>query len=298
MISLCESIFDGQRRELKEHGSFSFPAACYSNTQQNHSVPWHWHDELEVLVMEKGSAQIQISSLKREVKEGDGCFINAGILHSMEKIPGMDFDEHSLVFHPRLIGGSMDSIFWQKYVLPLISDRSLPGIFLEQSVPWQKEMLSLIRAAWNACSSDEGNYEIETRSSLSQCAGILRRQQPGQPGAQPEKALRQGERMKVMLAFIQQHFGETITIRQIADSAAVSESECMRCFHHTIGITPIAYLKNYRLQCAAELLETTAQPVSFISEQCGFREMSYFARAFRQNYGCTPSQYRKASATA
>lgn len=39
MISLCESIFDGQRRELKEHGSFSFPAACYSNTQQNHSVP-------------------------------------------------------------------------------------------------------------------------------------------------------------------------------------------------------------------------------------------------------------------
>ena len=104
--------------------------------------------------------------------------------------------------------------------------------------------------------------------------------------------------MKVMLAFIQQHFGENITIRQIADSAAVSESECMRCFHHTIGITPIAYLKNYRLQCAAELLETTVQPVSFIGEQCGFREMSYFARAFRQNYGCTPSQYRKASATA
>ena len=124
MISLCESIIDGKRRELKEHGSFSFPVACYSNTQQNHSVPCHWHDELEMLILEKGSALLQISFIKQEVKEGDGCFINAGVLHAMEKIPGMKFNERCLVFHPRLIGGSVDSVFWQKYILPLVSDRS------------------------------------------------------------------------------------------------------------------------------------------------------------------------------
>lgn len=295
MISLCESIIDGKRRELKEHGSFSFPVACYSNTQQNHSVPCHWHDELEMLILEKGSALLQISFIKQEVKEGDGCFINAGVLHAMEKIPGMKFNERCLVFHPRLIGGSVDSVFWQKYILPLVSDRSLPGLFLNQSVPWQKEMLSLIRNAWNACSSEKENYELITRDALSQCIGILHRQRPGKRENQPEKALRQGERMKRMLTFLQEHFSETITIRQIASSAAVSESECMRCFHDTIGLTPIAYLKNYRLQYAAELLENTAHPVSLIGERCGFQEMSYFARAFRQKYGCTPSQYRKTS---
>ncbi len=98
--------------------------------------------------------------------------------------------------------------------------------------------------------------------------------------------------MKIMLKYIQEHFDEALSVRQIAESVSVSESECMRCFRNTIGITPIAYLKSYRLQCAAELLENTKDPVSDIGGRCGFLEMSYFSRAFRQVYGCTPSQYR------
>lgn len=99
--------------------------------------------------------------------------------------------------------------------------------------------------------------------------------------------------MKQMLSFIQQSFGETITVRQIAQSASISESECMRCFRQTIGTTPGAYLKNYRLQYAAELLKNTDISVASAASRCGFQEMSYFSRAFRNVYGCTPSGYRK-----
>ena len=85
---------------------------------------------------------------------------------------------------------------------------------------------------------------------------------------------------------------EELSVRDIADSASISESECLRCFRKILDTSPIAYLKTYRLQRAAELLETTSRKVSDIAAQCGFGEMSYFAKSFREIYRCTPSQYR------
>ena len=228
MIALCDCITDDRKREVKEHGSFAFPVACYSNDQNTIPVPWHWHDELEMIVIEKGSALVRFSSEKYEVTEGNGCFINAGVLHSVEKTSDACMKERCLVFHPRLIGGSIDSVFWQKYVLPVISDRSLPGVFLDKTIPWQQKMISHICTAWEICAGEKEAYEIMTRNELSSCISILKQQQPIQQKLFSEKAQRQNERMKTMLKFIQQHFDESILIRQIAASASVSESECMR----------------------------------------------------------------------
>lgn len=293
MIASCDCPINPHKRELKEHGSFAFPIACYSNNTQTLSVPWHWHDELEMLVIEQGSALVHIDSAKYTLEQGSGCFINAGVLHSLEKINNTDVLEHCIVFHPRLIGGSMDSIFWQKYVLPLTLDHSFPGLLLYPDVPWQQKILSHIQTAWEACAKEYEDCEITTRNVLSECLGILRQQKPIQQKQLSEKTIRQSGRMKTMLAFIQQHFSETISVSQIAASASVSESECMRCFNRTIGITPIQYLKSYRLQYAARLLKETDLPITSVGSHCGFQEMSYFSRSFRKVYGYTPSDYRK-----
>ncbi|MDE7197873.1 MAG: helix-turn-helix transcriptional regulator [Lachnospiraceae bacterium] len=71
-----------------------------------------------------------------------------------------------------------------------------------------------------------------------------------------------------------------------------STSECIRCFRGTINTTPIAYLKSYRLQQAALKLQLGTDKISAIAESCGFQEMSYFAKSFKEIYGCTPSEYR------
>ena len=294
MIAPCTCPTDPHKRELKNHGSFDFPAACYENTLNTLPVPWHWHDELELSTTEEGSVTVHIGSEIYRMEKGDGCFINAGVLHAFEKNDSPNATEHAVVFHPRLVGGSMDSIFWQKYIMPLTFDRSLPGLILKEAIPWQKELLSYIRTAWEVCAYEGQDYEFAARDALAKCIAMLCHRQKAQTARLSEKTIRQNERMKVMLSFIEQHFAETITVRQIASSACVSESECMRCFRQTIGTTPVSYLKGYRLQCAADLLKNTDLSVSSAASQCGFQEMSYFARTFRQAYGCTPSSYRKA----
>ena len=53
-LSLCNSTVDSQGRELLEHGTVQFPVACYHDDLQESEVPWHWHEELEAVVVTEG----------------------------------------------------------------------------------------------------------------------------------------------------------------------------------------------------------------------------------------------------
>lgn len=121
---------------------------------------------------------------------------------------------------------------------------------------------------------------------------------PGAEKTPSEKALRDGQRMKIMLQYIQEHYGEELTLTKIAQSAAVSENECLRCFRTMIGSTPIRYVKQVRIQRAAELLAATDRKISDIGGMCGFQEMSYFAKIFRELKGYTPKEYRRHASIA
>lgn len=57
---------------------------------------------------------------------------------------------HSMVFHPRLVGGNPDSVFWQKYLQPLLTDPSRPCAVLRPTVDWQHEAIEDMERAFRA----------------------------------------------------------------------------------------------------------------------------------------------------
>ena len=65
-------------------------------------------------------------------------------------------------------------------------------------------------------------------------------------------------RMQKFLHHIEQHYSEYLTLENIAESANVSRSECLGCFHLTLQTTPYKYLMEYRLSKAAELLKNSS----------------------------------------
>ena len=58
------------------------------------------------------------------------------------------------------------------------------------------------------------------------------------------------------------------------------------------GQTFIVFLREYRLNAAAEALHTTEDTVLNIAERCGFENLSYFNREFKVHFGMTPREYR------
>lgn len=291
-LSKCNTVTNEAGQELLEHGNVLFPMACYCDSIHTEPVPWHWHEELEAAVVVEGTAILAVGMEKYKIGQGCGFFVNTGNLHAVWSVGTSACILHSMCFHPKLVGGNPDSIFWAKYLRPLLEDKISGCICLDSEIQWQQEAIHIVEAAWGYHVEEPEGFEIEVRYALSKLILLLNSHRSPVHANQSDKSLREAGRLKDMLRFIQQNYREEIRLREIADSASISESECLRCFRAAIGTTPIQYVKQYRLQKAAELLKTQGFNVSETAEQCGFTDMSYFAKEFRKAYGCTPSKYR------
>lgn len=147
-LSSCKPVMtDPQGRELIKHGTALFPVACYHDNISEMDVAWHWHDELEVLVVETGTARVAVNGTDRIVKQGEGSFINTGALHGVWPEGTETCRLRSIVFHPRLVGGGVDSIIWQKYLEPLLSDPGRPWVYFSGLQPWERDASAAIQAA-------------------------------------------------------------------------------------------------------------------------------------------------------
>lgn len=292
-LTPCASKTDQQNRELVRHGSALLPIACYQNDPAADAVPWHWHVELEAAVITEGTAVIAAGTERFTVVQGEGFFINSGVLHAAWEHERSGCRIHSAVFHPRLVGGSLDSVFWSNYVQPLMDSPTQKALHFDGSEAWHGEALALIGSAWRYCAEEPVGYEFRIRSALSELLLLLSIHRPAASHPPSRKALRDEARLKAMLGYIQEHYASALSTADIARSSAVSESECVRCFNSVIGAPPIQYLKQFRLQKASELLTSTDLGIAEIGALCGFEDASYFTKSFRETKGHTPSEYRE-----
>lgn len=290
-------VYDEQGKEIREHGTAEFPVAHYSGDWKTASVQLHWHTELEAGFVTAGQITMYVNKERITLRRGDGFFVNTGVLHSFLEAEDAESRQCSVVFDPVLVGGRFSSIFWQRYVQPVLSATTMPCVIFRREEPWQAEAVACIQGAWNCCADPQPGFEIGVRSRLSLLMDLLRRHLPGENPTQSRRIQRDNERIRAMMGYVQAHFTEDLTVADIAKSAAISPSECLRCFHNTIGLTPIQYTKYYRIQRAAKLLLATDKKITEIGSECGFQEMSYFAKAFREILAMTPSEYRRKHTT-
>lgn len=289
---IIQDIYDERGREIREHGTAFFPAARYRANLNERAIAWHWHDEFEVGYVTDGCVRLSVGSRHCELHGGEGFFINVGVLHAFSEVPGSPGLQNSIVFSSSLIEGRTDSVFWQRYIKPVTAADNMPGMFFGCEQEWHREAVRSLDGAWQAMNAQGPEYELTVRHLLSHFLYLLTEHLPTGPQEHSARSARENERIKLMLRYIQDHFAEQMTTEDIARSAMVSASECLRCFHSAIGVTPIQYLKQYRVLKASHLLQTTDLKITEIGEQCGFHDMSYFAKTFRGVQGCTPGAYR------
>jgi two-component system, response regulator YesN len=79
----------------------------------------------------------------------------------------------------------------------------------------------------------------------------------------------------------------------LAMQLGVTPRHLLIAFRARFGRTPMQYFWEFRLRRAQELLLTTSSAIATISNEVGFREVSYFNRAFKQSVGCTPGEFRR-----
>ena len=93
--------------------------------------------------------------------------------------------------------------------------------------------------------------------------------------------------------FLALNYNGSHSMRDLASSCFISESQLRRRFCAEYGMPPIAYRNRLRCNIASELLIKTSLSVYDISERVGYSAVSDFYRIFKKNFGVSPSEYRK-----
>ena len=93
--------------------------------------------------------------------------------------------------------------------------------------------------------------------------------------------------------YVQQHYGEPMTVDAIADEIHFSVNYVRSIFKEGTGQTILEYVTDYRFARACELLKDPTLKVREVANMVGYENISYFGSVFTKRYHLTPNEYRK-----
>ena len=285
-------VVDGSLRENIRYEDRSFPLEIFVDDYGrlvDHTLNCHWHRDCEYNLVICGAVDFYLDGTQVSLEEGDCLFINSGILHTARQRVGAE-DARVLVvaFQAELFTKGYAGSAFLKYF-----EGKADGFQWDVRSEEGKRVADMLR---ELAGLDRTEYGYELRC-LSLLGGIWYH-----TAAYMARELSEGRTkshnggVKKILSYIHEHFQERVTVEDLIGAANISRSETFRCFKQYAGISPMAYLNDYRLAKAADLLAGTEQNVTEICFACGFADTSYFVKLFREKYGVPPLRYRKSLA--
>lgn len=255
----------------------------YSNAH----IHFHSHTFYELLCCRNTcGAEYLINSERFKLQKGDIIFVPPGTSHR----PLMP----ETVSEPYIRDVLWISETFMNRVLSLFSEAaaekfSTHGLFRSTGPHWEF-LTSLFRQGVTEAENTAEGWEAIVYANTITILSYLNRAS-FDVHTQPLKA-EKPELLDQVLAYVELHLSERLTLRDIAHQFFVSESTITQTFRRKMGVSFYRCVTQRRLISAKSLIEQGC-PMETVAEAVGFSDYSAFFRAFKQEYGINPRQYRK-----
>ena len=239
----------------------------------------HWHEELEIIYFERGSAEVCIDSKTYTFDAGDILVINSCEAH--HGIFLSDDTKHYVLHISTKMFNSINeeskkvTIFENK-----ITDNSLvemlSSIFsiFEKEYPYKE--LYIKKYAYEFLIALTRNYikstfDINSKSSYKNNQYLLNE----------------------ILDYLHKNCAEQISVKDLAAKFHISESLLFHLFKANMKTTIVSYVNKLRIENSKKLLLSSELNISEIASEAGFSDINYYSRTFKKIMGESPSDYRK-----
>lgn len=284
---------DNEKREISLHISENFPVGIVEGVFSNSTfdyIDWHWHEELQYNIVLDGEITFHVGNTVLTLKSGEGLFINTSKLHMIETKTS-ESSYLMIYFPPRLISGGKDDYLYKTYVQPLISLSQIDYIILSNEVPEEKSLLESLKLLNTIYKSEKPYFELEMLEIVIRIwkYTLQARQQAFDYKINNDIT---NERIMAIFNYIEEHYGEKITLEDIAKHINLSRNECCRMFKKVMNQNLFDYLLNFRINKSIDYLLYTNDSIADIAYNTGFNSQSYYTKSFSEIKSITPSKLR------
>ena len=284
---------DASKREKRAHGTQGFPFQIYSapEAQDSDLVPYHWHPEVEIITVLRGTVRVTIAERQYEGREGDVFFVNVGELHEIRG--GVDNLFRAFVFPLDFLQFRRVDLAQSELLAPLEQGLLRLPAYVPRQTEVGQELFRGLKKMIRICANQPFGYQLFVKSALlyliSQlaAAGLLE-QTPQQPREEYKVQL-----LRHMVEYLGEHCTERLRLSDVAARFGLSPQYFCSFFKENFGRTLIQHVNFLRIERASRLLRETGLPILEISLSVGFDNVSYFIKRFREVYGCTPTDSRR-----
>lgn len=261
---------DSYKTEQGAH--FAVAETLYNGPRPYLHTPLHYHSDMELIFVDQGETVMQIGG--REVKAGPGSLllINPYQVHTGET-PGGNYAHRCICFDLTQLD------------LPCCVDILSAQMGYANLIAETDGIKSYFSGCYDAVKNRSAGWEMRARGNLLVLFSMLTDQIRS---TVPTKAQTFS---KAVLDYIEEHFPEEITSKEMAARLSYDHSYFCRKFKRIFSQNFCDFLSGYRIRKATELLKTHS--VSHTATACGFQSISYFSKIFKKLTGETPGSYRK-----
>ena len=236
--------------------------------------------------MKEGSCTYHIEDSTYKVKQGDVVLIPPGISHRPLLPENMSepYRRDVLWIHPDVIDQLEQLVSPQERMIAQES-----RLLRTAGTRWEF-LGELFRHGVRESEGQEPGWEEMVLGNAIKILVYLRRAVLDRASAPLEAE--KPELLDQVLAYIEQHLSEKITLGDIAKHFWVSQSTISQTFRNKLGVSFYRCVTQRRL-IAAKTLIVEGMPLESVGRKVGFSDYSSFYRAFKQEFGISPRQFRK-----
>lgn len=272
---------------FEDHGPFG-QSYCRAFVHGYADVPYHWHREMEIVFVLRGSFRLIVNGQVCEMHKDDLIIINGDVPHNSTSI-----SRDALI-----CGVHLDSSHFERMGLSGFSSRQyLCRTFLHCRSFMNKvaPIKSLIaRIIVDQAGRPEEEMAHQTVANLLAC--YVYRWIPFEDAETANAQMRADSRnriLRIMDSLGGQDEGQHLN--EIAEAEGLTVSHLSRLFKRHLGIGYRDYSQNLRLDSCAGDLRTTDDTIRTIMERNGFGNPAVFYNKFRARFGCSPAEFRRGS---
>lgn len=274
--------------EQIQRGSLDFPLD-YHYVDRYHSryeMPYHWHNEHEILHVLSGTFHLQMEEKESVLHEGDILFVAPGKLHG--GVPENCVYE-CVVFDMRLLLKCTDEC--RKWIWDVLHRQvCVNPIFLKGDSITQQTLLPM----FDALRSQSAGASLITLGCLYLFLGMIYKNGAySRFSADIPLQNKRPVQMKTVFEKIEKEYAEPLTLSDLAATVHMSPKYFCRIFKEATHCTPMNYLNYYRIELACHAMAVTRKNVTEIAFEVGFSDVNYFIRTFKKIKGVTPKRYMK-----